>query len=243
MTLHGKLRDCILLSYRTPAAGVNGLLPPGLVLVTKEGWAFWSVVACRIDAMRPRGVPAALGLTYRHVAYRLYVRATTATGETVEGIYFVQSDADSAPIVVGGNRLSDFRFHHARIDLRVTAREVSLAVGSRARGETARLRAVVGAASDPPPGSPFATRAEAVRFLKYRPLGLAVRGGRLDLAEVFRDEDAWHETPLRVTEAHWGFFDRLGQKELHLEHAVLVAPIEYRWRLGRSVAVVRCPSG
>lgn len=242
LSMVGRLCDCMLLAYRTPAASVRDLLPPGLELLTRGEWGFWSVVACRIEGMRPRGVPEALGVTYRHVAYRLYVRATTTGGEPIDGIYFVRSDADSGPIAAAGNAFSDFHFHPARIDLRADGRELRLAV--RTGGDDAgraHLRALIGMPSEPPRGSPFHDRNEAAAFLKYRPLGLAVantpRGRRLRLAEVFRDEGDWQETPLQVAEAHWEFFHRLGQDAIELEHAVLVAPIQYRWRLGRSVPI------
>ena len=75
---------------------------------------------------------------------------------------------------------------------------------------------------------------EREAVLKYRPLGLSSgRDGRLKLAEALRDEEKWREAPVEVLTAHWGFFQHLGQGDLHLERAIRVAPVDYRWRLGR----------
>ena len=106
----GRITDCVLLAYRVPAERVSHLVPGGLELVTWGRWAFWNVVACRVEAMRPTGFPHLLGSTYYHVAYRLYVRAQTP-GETIEGLYFVHSDADKLGLCIMGNRATDFRFH------------------------------------------------------------------------------------------------------------------------------------
>ena len=75
--------------------------------------------------------------------------------------------------------------------------------------------------------------------LKYQPLGLAIdRRGLLRLAEVFRDEAAWQEHPVAVTECQWGFFASHQQKQIRLERATRVAPLDYQWRLGRTVLPV-----
>jgi hypothetical protein len=60
--------------------------------------------------MRPAGVPAALGVSYRQVVYRAVVRCGPS-----RGVYFLRSDADSRVMNAGGNLLSFFRFHHATV--------------------------------------------------------------------------------------------------------------------------------
>jgi hypothetical protein len=248
ITMNGRLSSCVLLSYRTPAEHVRHLVPPPLELVTRGPWAFWNVVACRVERMRPRGAPRWAGVSYHHVAYRLLARAPGLGpgGHDLEGLYFVRSDADHALITAGGNVASDFRFHRADIDLRdetLIGGDLELhVVGRRDATADAALR-VVPAGRDGPlaPGSPFRTGEQAAAFLKYRPLGLAVgpMHDRLHLAEVFRDEAHWREVPLRVVEARFPFLESLGQTDLTLERATLVAPIDYRWRLGRRVRIGR----
>ena len=248
ITMNGRLSSCVLLSYRTPAAHVRHLVPPPLELVTHGAWAFWNVVACRVERMRPRGTPRWAGISYHHVAYRLLVRAPGAGGggRDLEGVYFVRSDADHSLVATGGNVASDFRFHRADIDLRdetLIGGDLELhVIGRRDALGDAALRVVPLADGDVESlaiGSPFRTAEQAAAFLKYRPLGIAVDplGDRLHLAEVFRDERGWRERPLRVIEARWRFLEERGQTDLALERATLVAPIDYRWRLGRRIKV------
>jgi hypothetical protein len=248
ITMNGRLSSCVLLSYRTPAAHVRQFVPPPLELVTRGPWAFWNVVACRVERMRPRGAPRWAGVSYHHVAYRLLVRAPGAgpNGRDLEGLYFVRSDADHSLIAAGGNATSDFRFHRADIDLRdetLIGGDLELhVIGRRDTLGDVALRVMPledGGAGPLAPGSPFRSIEQAAAFLKYRPLGIAVDPlrERLHLAEVFRDERAWRERPLRVIEARWRFLEELDQTDLTLERATLVAPIDYRWRLGRRIKV------
>jgi hypothetical protein len=117
-TMAGHLSECVLLAYRTPAESVKHLVPPPLELLTNQQWAFWNIVLCRIDRMRPAGFPRFTGLSYHHVAYRLYVQARTRA-EVITGLYFVRSDADSRVVTRLGNLLSAFHFHPGKIDFRI----------------------------------------------------------------------------------------------------------------------------
>lgn len=231
-TMTGHLVDCALLAFRTPAASVAHLLPQPLELVTWGEWAFWNVVACRILKMRPSGLPAWTGVTYHHVAYRLYVRAQTQSGP-VEGLYFLRSDADARWLGTAGNWLSDFRFHYAPIHLDLQGDDLTLEVQAEGEGAAA-FRATRRARAWDAAASCFPDEATACATLKYQPLGLApAPRRRLHLAEVLRDEAAWHEDDLDLLDARFAFFDAHDQRDLHLERATLVVPLPYRWRLGR----------
>ena len=237
MTMIGLLSECILLSYRTPVGSVRSLVPRQLELVTHGDWAFWNIVACRIESMRPTGVPRVFGIAYHHVAYRLYVRAQTRNGTVLDGLYFVQSNADSRVMVMTGNLLSDFQFHFAPVELSGDSTNIAFSV--KHPKEAAHCIARQMPAFELQPGSCFNSPEEAKAFLKYRPVGIAIDGAgkQLKLAEVIRDETAWEEVPLTVESARWQFLKGLGQAETHLELATRVRPIEYRWRLGKKVAV------
>lgn len=236
LSMTGAIRDCVLLSYRVPTEAVAGLVPRRLEPVAHGGFAFWNIVACRIERMRPAGLPGFVGMSYHHVAYRLHVRAAAADGRMLDGLYFVRSDADSTLVSWGGNLFSDFCFHVATIRLEPREGGLRLEVAGSAGGlGDARFTAVPAAGDDPAPGSCFADRRQRESVLKYRPVGLAptADGSTAKLAEVFRDESAWREEPLAVTESDWPLFRALQQPEPFLERATRVAPLPYRWRLGR----------
>lgn len=222
VTMIGRLSECFLLAYRTRPETVERLLPPGLALALHEGDAFWNIVVSKVEKMRPAGAPRALGMSYVHVAYRLYVEALAQDGERLEGLFFVRSDVDRALMALGGNLATDFRFHASDVSWRSEASTLDVEV----RGDApARLRLDLAPGSDAPMPPPF---------LKYQPLGLSTnrRGTRLRLAQVERNEARWRETPVRVVDARWGLFEQLGQQDASLVAATQVAPLDYRWRIG-----------
>lgn len=227
------IRQCWLVTHRIPEAEVRALMPPELTPVTHGGFAFLNTVVARMEAMRPKGIPAICGLDYWHVGYRLYARATTADGDR-EGLYFLRSDCDRRALAMAGNLLSEFRFNVARIEVR------SLGSASTIRVETpgARVELNLGGEIETrlSAGSPFATMVEAEAFLKYKPCGLAKAGrGRVNAIPIYRNEAAWQAWPVQVLRQRWEFLNRFqnAQPELVFE----VAPIEYHFGRGRILEV------
>ena len=217
----------------------------------------------RVEHMRPAALPKQFGVTYHHVAYRLHVEGRVAdaggANNPLRGLYFVRSDADSGMVGRLGNLFTDFRFSPADVELSSRDGVLTLAVQGKNEQPDPRDGEPHGDAGDcvvrvaesieaiaPPPGSPFASGNEAERVLRYPTLGLSVDldARYLHLAEIIRDEAAWSERPVRVIEAHFRFFEEFGlaPDDVQLERATRVAPIDYRWRLGRRVALAAAPA-
>lgn len=237
-TVRGRLRRCWLFVYRTPAAVARALLPSQLDLVTRDGFAFWNIVVCQIGALRPAPLPAALGLGYWHVAYRLHVRAQPLGGAPVEGLWFLRSDCDSALVAAGGNLVTDFRFHRATIEVAET--EDAVAAKIAASGGDAQFHLNRKAPPQLAAGSPFANVEEAAAFLKYKPFGISPSGAEaVNVVRVAREESAWRSRLVAVEDARWQF---LARHETALEICYEVEPIDYQWERGKILRVASCAS-
>jgi len=232
----GRIDECFLLSYAIDPEQAAALLPAGLELITCRGSAFFNIVVCHVDRMRPRFTPRALGVTYWHIAYRLQVRAILARARSIEGLYFLRSDVDRWPLGALGNRMTDFQFHAADVRFSVERESWSLQVEDTQGRGTATLCAHRANTNGVMPGSPFSSVEERERVLKYAPFGLAVsRFGRsLRVSEVIRDEALWKEEPVRVEVADWNYPRSVGFNDLCLVRAMRVSPIDYVWRIGRT---------
>jgi hypothetical protein len=219
ITMAGQIDRCWLFTYRVPSAEVERLLPPPLELVTRGPWAFINIVVSHLRQMRPKGLPAAVGIGYWHVAYRLYAKA-----RSVEGLYFLRSDADSPLMVAAGNLLTDFKFHLAAIsveDKRILVRSPG-----------ADVDVLLGGDAKLPADSAFGSLEEADQFLKYKPAGLTVASGKAHALKIDRVEDAWRS---RLVGAESARFDFLDSFDAHPEIIYEVEPIDYIWNRGRRV--------
>jgi len=228
VTMVGTLDRCWLFTFQTPESEAIRLLPDPLRPVTRAGLAFWNIVVSHVRAMRPKGMPQWLGVSYWHVAYRLYASFVTPGGETMEGLWFARSECDSRLMALAGNLATDYRFHTARI----TVDQDDAAVGIEIGSSDARSSARICRAAEPalPPCSAFGSIEEAASFLKYKPFGLSVdKRGRVCVVRIVRDESSWRSRAAHVVWQHWPFIEG---KNVRPEVCFEVAPIDYQWNRG-----------
>lgn len=242
----GRMTDCVHLTYRTPADTVVGLLPEGVELVRRGPWAFWNVMCCRIHKARPTGVPAFCGLSYTHVAYRLMVQAMNDRADTLRGLYFMRSDADTRIVSALGNHLSDFRLHAASIESEASDCRLRYAVSDTPYSQGNLALDLAHAPAQLAPDSCFPTIEDARCFSRHTPDGLAVyerEGGRhLRITQVKRPAQARTETPLVVRHAQVGYFETIEQAEhVRLEWACRLGPMDVRWQVSDGGLLLQQP--
>ena len=232
LTVMGNLDHCWLFTYRTPIDLARELLPAPLEPVTYGSHAFWNIVVCHINSMRPKHFPACIGVSYWHVAYRLYARLPLTRGEAIEGLYFLRSDCDRRSMSLAGNALTDFHFHIASLQLRREQDVLKMDLDSP--DAPAHIRLLPGAAPRLAPHSVFASLDEAAAFLKYKPNGLSLdRASRANVVHITRDEQAWRSRLVSVACADWAF---LREYDVQPEICYEVEPIRYQWDRGRIYA-------
>ncbi len=225
ITVVGDIDHCWLLAYRVPIAQLADVLPKPLEPVTLGGFGFINVVVSELSHMRPAGLPAFLGLRYWHVAYRIYAKVGG-----VEGLYFLRSDANNSAMVVLGNLLTDFQFHKAGVEVEVSQSRLALLVRSTEAPGAVRLDYSL--ATTLAEGSPFSGLEEAKEFLKYKPAGLSVHSGCVDVLRITRDEAAWRSKLVHVVDQEFAFLEPFGAV---LEVCYEVEPIKYRWNRAERV--------
>jgi hypothetical protein len=216
----GDIDRCWLLAYRAPIDKVSATLPKPLEPVTFGGFAYLNVVVSELSHMRPAFLPRALGLGYRHAAYRAYARF----GNT-EGLYFLRSDADSPWITTFGNLLTDFRLHKSAIDIVESQSRRALVIRSEDQPGVARLDLDKPARLQP--NSPFASLKDAEAFLKYKPAALSVHDGNVDILRIQRDEAAWKARLVHVDEQDFEFCKPF---DANFEICYQMEPIRYVWK-------------
>lgn len=220
-------RHCLLVNYAIAPEALASVLPTGVVPDVHEGHAWLSVVIGDMSRMRPVGIPAALGVSYRQVVYRAVVRCGKQ-----RGVYFLRSDADSRIMNVGGNLLSFFHFHHATVAWTQDGMDQRVRVATK--DGSADIDLTLGA--DPlatlPNGSAFATLAEAKQhlvdlFTAYHP---RTQQGRVDVVHIKRED--WHITIAPVIDARCAFLDGRGPfpaGSTRLDSAFWVQDLPYYW--------------
>ena len=105
-------RHLLFANYSVPPATVDAHLPDALTVDTFDGDAWLSVVPFTNVDVRPRGLPASMGLDLPELNLRTYV---TCDGEP--GVYFFSLDAQGVLSVLGARVFHRLPYYYARISL------------------------------------------------------------------------------------------------------------------------------
>ena len=116
-TLEGTIDRRLLVNYRVDPDYLQRLLPAPFRPKRIHGMGIAGICLIRLKELRPRALPAALGLTSENAAHRIAVE-WEEQGEYREGVYIPRRDTSSRFTALIGGRLFPGVHHHARFQVR-----------------------------------------------------------------------------------------------------------------------------
>lgn len=227
--LRARFRHSLVLAYALPAARLEPLVPPNLIVERHGDHALAAVALVQSEALRPAFLPRALGRDSFYAGYRIFVRV--AGRASLRGLYILRTDTDDRLIAGLGRLTTHYNTHAAR----ATVREDGTRLEIEVRPEDGRADLLVTARLDEsealPAGSPFADLHEARQFAGPLPYTFHAEGDRL--VSVRGSRGAWEPRPVGIERAKVEFFDRIG--DAVLANAFYVADVDYRWERGKLI--------
>lgn len=222
----GRIVRRVLVNFRVRPEALEGMVPAPFRLKLVRGHAIAGVCLIRLAEVRPRGLPAWLGLASENAAHRIAVEWDEG-GTVRRGVYVPRRDTDSWINRLAGGRV--FPGHHGaakfqvrdeggKLSIEVCGEEGGLAVLVRGE-ETNRL----------PEDSVFRTFDEANEFFQEGSVGWSATPtpGLVDGIELSCTQ--WKMRPLAVSEVRSDFVSRLGDAA-EFDSAFVMRDIVHEWR-------------
>jgi hypothetical protein len=228
-TIHGTIDRRVLLNWRLDPEVLQRVLPRGFRPKLFDGHGIGGVCMIRFARLRPRHVPAWLGLGSENAAHRIAVE-WEQDGELREGVFIPRRDTNSVFNRTLGGRVFPGIFSRARFESSESAQAVAVRIvrpdGSTEVGFAGRL------ASSLSSDSVFPTLEAAAGFFSLGATGYSAtrEPGRFHGMELHSLN--WSVAPLVVDEAHSAFFgavDRFPPGSATLDCALLMRGIEHEW--------------
>ena len=228
-TLEGVIARRLLVNYRVDPEYLQRLLPSPFRPKRIHDVGIAGICLIRLEHLRPRGIPAALGFTSENAAHRIAVE-WEEHGAYREGVYIPRRDTASPFTVFVGGKLFPGIHHHARFQVSEAEETYSVQLVSD-DGDT-RVAVEAHIAPSLPERSIFASLEEASAFFECGSCGYSVARttGLLDSLEL-RCQN-WRVEPLDVTRAESSFFDdqeRFPSGSAELDCALLMRDIRHEW--------------
>jgi hypothetical protein len=169
--LRGVIDRRLLVNYRVDPDVLARLLPPPFEPLLVRGHGMVGICLIRLKQVRPRFVPAWLGIRSENAAHRAAVQWREG-GEWKQGVFIRRRDTDSRLNAWAGGRMFPGEHHHARFNVAESADRVSVALQSDDGQVRVGVRGQVTSAW--PASSIFASLEEASAFYRAGALGYSV---------------------------------------------------------------------
>jgi hypothetical protein len=202
--IEGVIERRLLVNYRVAPDALAGILPAPFRPKLVNGYAIAGICLIRLGSLRPRGLPAGLGIHSENAAHRIAVE-WDADGRTHEGVYIPRRDSDSCLNAAVGGRIFPGRHHRAVFTVSEIDDHFDVALQS---GDGCTRVAVAGRlARSMPSDSVFTDLEEASAFFRGGSIGYSATGrpGCYDGLELRVAE--WSVEPLAVEHVESSFFD------------------------------------
>jgi hypothetical protein len=227
----GIIRRRLLINFRADPEVTLRILPAGMRPKLHGSHAIVGICLIRLEQIRPKGLPAALGLSSENAAHRVAVEWTGADGLPTEGVFIPRRDTSSALNALAGGRLFPGEHHHARFSAQDDGRAVSLSMEPDDGDARVAVSGVV--AETFPDSSCFRSVEEASDFFSPGCCGYSVThdANRLDGIKLVTHR--WQVRPFEVTDVHSEFFadkSRFPKGSITFDHGLVMRNIEHEWR-------------
>lgn len=235
LPIKAHLGASLVLAYAIPEEVLRPFLVPGLQLDTYCGFGFLAIAMVETRKLRPAFLPAAFGLDFFLVGYRIFTRYRAPTGRTLRGLRILRSDTDRRAMRIFGNLLTHYGYELSRCQVKCT--ENSYTVGIVSQQGDADLLVEADIANEPkslPSGSPFPDFREARKFAGPLPFTFDYEEQTHSIIRVEGVRQHWNPRPVSVTVHQNTFLDReiFRSTSAILANAFYLEDIPYSWKPG-----------
>ena len=225
-TIQGIIDRRVLVNFVADPAVIQAVIPKPFQPKLYKGKAIVGICLIRFKHLRPRGLPAFLGISSENGAHRIAVE-WLEDGAIKEGVYIPQRDSSSLVNTIAGGRLFPGRHFHAKFDVQERDDHFHIAFKS-SDGTTISIDGAKSGSLQR--NSIFQTMANASEFFKsgavgYSPNGKHYEGLKLNIFH-------WKAEPLTVTSVHSSFFENeslFPKGSIQFDNALLMTQVKHEW--------------
>jgi Uncharacterized conserved protein (COG2071) len=212
-TIKGIIDRRLLINFTAEPDIIQKIIPQPFRPKIYKGKAIVGICLIRLKQIRPKGLPAIIGISSENGAHRIAVE-WTEYGETKEGVYIPRRDTSSLLNTFAGGRIFPGRHFHVAFK---SSDGTTISIDG---DKTDKLNT----------NSIFQTLENASNFFEAGAVGYSPNRRKYDGLELVTFN--WKVEPLAVTSVHSSFFgnEELFPKDsIQFDNALLMTQIEHEW--------------
>ncbi|PZR27092.1 MAG: hypothetical protein DI535_11800 [Citrobacter freundii] len=216
----------VLINFTVDPEIIEKIVPHPFKPKVYKGKAIVGICLIRLKQIRPKGLPAMIGISSENGAHRIAVE-WTENGEIKEGVFIPRRDSSSWLNQLAGGRFFPGKHFRAKFDVKEENGHYHIAFES-SDGTSISIDGTKAETLDP--DSIFQNLEEASRFFEGGAVGYSPNGERFDGIELRTFN--WKVEPLAVTDVHSSFFaneDIFPRDSVKFDNALLMTRIKHEW--------------
>jgi hypothetical protein len=228
-TIHGIIDRRVLLNYRLDPAILQQVLPPPFQPKLYRGFGVGGVCMIRFKQLRPRHIPAWLGVASENAAHRIAVQ-WDQDGELREGVFIPRRDTNSWFNSALGGRIFPGIFQKSHFETQESDSNVSIRIVRTDGGTEISFDGHI--AKQLPASSIFPSLEAAAGFFSLGATGYSATRTEGHYHGMELRSTNWAVEPLIVDDAQSCFFNdqqRFPPGSVELDCALLMRGIEHEW--------------
>lgn len=234
-TIKGMIRRRILLNYRVNPEVVAQILPSNFRPKIVKGYAIAGICLIRLEAVRPKGLPAFLGVSSENSAHRIAIEWEDAAGRIREGVFVPRRDSNSLLNSLAGGRIFPGVHHHSKFHIHDSDGQISVRV-EVANADSSLIEIEAKESKEIPSSSVFDSLADSSRFFEAGCIGYSARPESQILDGLLLKVSNWRVSPLSVQCVKSSYFDNnFPLESIEFDHALLMRDILHEWHSEPSI--------
>jgi hypothetical protein len=224
--IRGVIERRILVNYTVDLGIAKAILPAAFKPKAFKGKAIAGICLIRLSQVRPKGLPAFIGIGSENGAHRIAVE-WDENGQTREGVYIPRRDTSSKFNALVGGRVFPGRHYHAKFDVKEESGNYHVAFKS-SDGTVISIDATI--ANTLKKESIFKDLSTVSAFFKAGSTGYSPNGNNFD--GLLLNTYTWDMRPLEVSNVQSSYFEneRIFPKgSVQFDNALLMTNIEHEW--------------
>jgi Uncharacterized conserved protein (COG2071) len=231
----GVIKRRFMLNYRADPKVVKRLLPAPFSPQLYHGYAIVGVCLVRLESLRPRGLPACLGVSSENAVHRIASEWIDSNNHSHEGIFVARRDTDLWLRTILRGTFSDRGYHRARFAI-----EESVAHAEFACRSVDKITEIIFSGDDAlrlPASSCFKSLQED--FFRSGNSGSSLVEDAKSLGGIALEAKEWKIRPFRINRLSCSFFDdkrRFPDGSIEFDHALVTRDVAHAWHLQPTTA-------
>ena len=227
--IRGLIDRRVLVNFRVDPDVLSKVCPAPFRPQVVNGFGVAGICLIRLTQIRPRLMPAFVGVSSENAAHRIAVQWDT-NGDTRTGVFIPRRDTSSWLNAFAGGRIFPGVHHRARFDVREAENNHHIAM--RSLDGSAHVQ-VDGRPTDELPNDSIFTSVESCsRFFEAGSVGYSPASSENEFDGLELRSANWHVQPLAVDEVQSSFFDNrdaFPDGAATFDNALLMRGIDHQW--------------